>query len=182
MIERKCGECSLCCKLLPVREFKKPANKPCVFQRAGKGCTIHNGKTYPRSCALWSCAWLVDAKAADLDRPDRSRYVVDPLADYVEVDRNDGSPLQRVSVVQVWCDPKNRNAHRDPALRAYLAERAERLRQAAVIRYSATDAIVLVPPAMSSTGDWYEHTRSQSSGEHTTADIVEWHRAQRRDD
>jgi len=33
-MNRTCGGCTLCCKLLPVRELKKPANTRCQHQRA----------------------------------------------------------------------------------------------------------------------------------------------------
>ena len=75
---RRCGECTLCCKLLPVVELKKKANTPCQFQRSGKGCTVHGTRKQPTSCAIWSCRWLMNEDADELARPDRSHYVIDP--------------------------------------------------------------------------------------------------------
>jgi hypothetical protein len=39
--QRRCGDCQLCCKLLPTREVNKPANTRCQHQRAHKGCAIY---------------------------------------------------------------------------------------------------------------------------------------------
>jgi hypothetical protein len=178
-LERRCNECTLCCKLLPVKEFNKSANTRCTFQRAGKGCAIHNGRTYPRSCRLWSCGWLIDPKASELARPDRAHYVIDPSPDFVDV-RNDATQeLIRMSVVQIWIDPKHPAAHRDPALRAYLLERAEHHGQLALIRYNSQDAITLVPPSLSASDEWLEITdrTSTQTDEHTAAEIVQWHQS-----
>lgn len=178
MSERRCNECTLCCKLLPVRELKKLANTRCEFQRASRGCVVYQDpKKFPRSCGLWSCNWLADPHAKGLHRPDRSHYVIDPSPDYIEIDRNDGSPRERASVLQVWVDPNHKGAYRDPALLDYLQARYARLGQVALIRYSSRDAFVLVPPAASPTGDWYEHRGSTRTEEHSMRDILDFHAA-----
>jgi hypothetical protein len=56
---RTCGDCSLCCKLINVRE---PLNKPrdvwCQHCRPGKGgCSIYD--TRPDVCRGFACDWLV---------------------------------------------------------------------------------------------------------------------------
>lgn len=68
-MKRICGDCQLCCKLMPVEEFDKPANCRCEHQRTGKGCAIYADR--PMSCALWNCRWLVDTECAGLPRPER---------------------------------------------------------------------------------------------------------------
>lgn len=42
-MNRVCGDCQLCCLLMPVEEMGKKASVRCKYQRAGKGCSI-----YPR--------------------------------------------------------------------------------------------------------------------------------------
>ena len=116
---RRCGGCTLCCKLLPVEEIGKHAGERCRHQRWGKGCAVYR-RGLPVSCSLWSCAWLADAGAAGLPRPDRAHYVVDIVADTVRVVPHDGTPPTLLSVIQVWLDPAFPEAHRDPALRAYI--------------------------------------------------------------
>jgi hypothetical protein len=154
---RKCGPCQLCCKLMPIAEMSKPANHRCTHQRHNKGCNIY--ATRPTSCAKWSCQWLLGTDTADLRRPDLSRYVIDMIPDFVEVeDRETGTRIP-VEVVQVWCDPKQRNAwQHDEALGAFLERRASEAK-GALIRFSATDAVTVFPPPLSHRfgapeGDW----------------------------
>src|SRR5437879_280323 len=108
---RRCGGCTLCCRLLPMKarphadtmevvramiergigapkdftgmipDFDKPAGERCSHQRTGKGCAIYTKR--PFGCRFWNCAWLANADTADLRRPDRSHYVVDIAPDYV---------------------------------------------------------------------------------------------------
>lgn len=89
-------------------------------------------------------------------RPDRSHYVVDIMPDFVTVKPNDGGEPTRINVVQVWVDPAHPEAHRDPALRAYLATRGEKDGMAALIRTSESEAWLLVPPAINERGEWLE--------------------------
>jgi hypothetical protein len=166
--KRRCGGCTLCCRLLPVHHgaqgangrdlpgsWHKPSGQRCQHQRSGKGCAVYQRAGFPISCALWNCRWLVNADTADLARPDRSRYVIDITPDFVTISDNDSGESIKVEVVQVWCDPKHREAWRDPALLAYLMRRgAEGV--AAIIRWSARDALVVFPPNMAGDGQWHE--------------------------
>lgn len=164
---RSCGGCTLCCKLLGVRELKKPAGTRCKYQRLSKGCTIYARK--PASCAHYSCRWLLGNDTADLPRPDRCHYVVDPMPDFVRMVNNATGELQaNVEVVQVWVDPGYPDAHRDPALRRYLLRRGKE-GVAALIRYNGSDAFALFPPQMTEERDWREH-RGNVEGEHNITD------------
>ncbi len=165
---RKCGECTLCCKLISVRELGKPGGQRCDHQRHGKGCAIYAGR--PPSCRFWNCRWLVEDDTADLSRPDRSHYVIDIMPDFITAVPHDGSPSVPVQVVQVWVDPKYPDAHRDPALRAFLARRGEE-NIAAIIRYNETDGFVLAPPAMNH-GEWREIAGISSGKSHSLAETV----------
>ncbi|MEJ6847523.1 hypothetical protein V3589_15045 [Sinorhizobium fredii] len=156
---RKCGDCSLCCKLLPVRELDKRGGSRCRFQRHGKGCTVYHraDKGFPLSCGLWSCVWLSDPEdAGAMKRPDHARYVVDPMPDFIMIQPDDSSEKIRINVVQVWLDPAYPEAHRDPGLRAYLDMRGKRDGFAALIRLNETDAWVLLPPSMTPDRQWHE--------------------------
>lgn len=175
MTERRCGDCSLCCKLVPVAEIGKPANKRCLSQRTGKGCIVFDGPTFPRSCKVWSCAWLLNDGADLLPRPDHAHYVIDTLPDYITVNAEDGT-TGRLPVVQIWVDPKHRNAHRNPRLRAWISRRAETHGQAALIRFSSSEALVLLPPNITGEPDWIEKYPQSDGTEHTQADIAETYR------
>ena len=100
----------------------------------------------PGSCRLWSCSWLISPEeTADLSRPDRSHYVIDPMPDFVTIDHPELG-LIKEPVTQIWLDPKHPDAHRDPALRNYI----EKTRRAALIRTGEKTAFVIVPPCLSS--------------------------------
>lgn len=168
MTERKCGECTLCCRLLPTKEINKPANTRCQHQRHGKGCGIYADR--PFSCKVWSCRWLLNDDTADLSRPDRSHYVIDVLPDYITAVQDGGST--DVPVLQIWVDPNYPDAHRDPNLRAYIARRGEQNGMAALIRYDSSNAFVVVPPSLSADRQWHEHGGISTDKEHTLADTL----------
>lgn len=163
---RTCGGCTLCCRLMPVAEIGLLAGQRCQHQRHGKGCAIYDHA--PLSCAAWTCAWLSDPDAAGLGRPDRSHYVVDTMPDYVTLQRP-GEADRRMPVIQIWCDPAYPDAHRDPALRAYLSSHPV----AALIRYNSVDAIIIVPPEITGFDHWYEDASMLSGPQHTSAQVRE---------
>jgi hypothetical protein len=174
MANRICGGCTLCCKLLPVSEIDKPGYQRCQHQRHGKGCAIY--PTRPFSCRFWSCAWLIDERTADLSRPDRSHYVIDQELDFVVAVDNATGESQKLPVIQVWLDPKHPDAHRDPALRAYLDAR----RVPGLIRTSVEDAFLILPPSITKGAGWIENPTSTSTGtEHTQAEREEAFREMR---
>lgn len=151
---RQCGDCQLCCKLLPVPEIDKLANAKCKHQRHHVGCTVYRKRGMPMSCAIWNCRWLANDDTHDLSRPDRSHYVIDIMPDHITAQQEGVSV--NIEVVQIWVDPGYRDAHRETALRRYLARLGER-NIAAIVRWSASDAVVLLPPSMTD-GQWHEIT------------------------
>jgi hypothetical protein len=200
---RQCGGCTLCCKLLPIKadhyprervaatvtamiehgmaqpgefagmmpEFDKPASQPCPHQRHGKGCNVYSRR--PFGCRMWSCRWLNSDDTADLRRPDRSRYVIDIMPDFVTLRPDDGGAPTNIQVVQVWCDPKEPDAWRDPALRAYIERRAAD-GIATMIRFgSRGGAITVFAPAMSQDGQWHEVHGGKLVREHLGEALIE---------
>jgi hypothetical protein len=140
--------------------IEKPAGARCPYQRHHVGCTIYARRPY--CCQVWNCRWLVNDDTHDLPRPDRCHYVIDVMPDVIRLVPNDGRPAQDVFCVQVWVDPDYRDAHRDPALRRYLARRAEKDNMLAIIRWSEEDGMVLFAPSLSENGQWNERV-SQAS-------------------
>lgn len=170
-MNRTCGGCTLCCSLLPVRELLKGAGERCQYQRAGKGCKVYTKPKMPISCRVWTCRWLANNDTAAMSRPDRSRYVIDIMPDFITLQEESG-PLN-IPVIQIWCHPSSRDAHRDPDLRAYL-ERRGKEGFAAIIRYNENDAFVLVPPALSGSGEFVEITSNLNpTPQHTPAELIE---------
>lgn len=168
MTGRQCGGCTLCCKLLPVRSLGKKDNQRCVHQRTGKGCAVYSKliKVSPE-CVFWSCRWLGNDDAADLSRPDRSHYVIDVMPDFIGAQDDDTGEITEVPVVQIWVDPDYPDAHRDPALRAWL----DRRQAVALIRYSASDAFALFPPSRTKDHQWMEKGSNSAGASHSAADI-----------
>ena len=179
MTERRCGPCQLCCKLLPVAEFDKPAGKRCRHQRMAKGCAIYARR--PMTCRLWDCRWLNGDDTADLRRPDLSHYVIDMLPDFVTMvadpspfDKGSGGSGQvdrrQIPVVQVWVDPRFRDAHLDPALRDYMQRRGHD-GFGTIVRFSSSEAIVIFPPSLTGAG-WIVNDSSVAGPEHRQETIA----------
>ena len=147
---RHCGTCTLCCKLLPVRELAKPANTKCQHQ-SRKGCAIyHQPLGFPASCAIWNCGWLA---GEDLPRPDRAGWVVDIIPDEVRAHNKDTGEVVLITVRQVWVEPGVDPTH-DPRLRRF-AERSAQANAGLLLRYGSGRAVMVVAPAMASDGQWH---------------------------
>ncbi|MBO0718306.1 MAG: hypothetical protein J2P55_13345 [Rhizobiales bacterium] len=168
---RQCGDCQLCCKLVPVPPLEKKAGQRCQYQKFGKGCTVHHTAKMPPECRLWNCRWLTNDDTADLARPDRSHYVIDPVPDYISLRQGDGEPWH-VPALAVWCDPNYPDAHRDPALRAWMYRRAlEGI--ATLIRYNARDGLAIFAPPFDVEGEWHERpSDGPIERTHSMADIA----------
>ncbi|MHC2581127.1 hypothetical protein ACVI1J_006756 [Bradyrhizobium diazoefficiens] len=166
---RRCGDCQLCCKLLPVPPLRKGAGVACRFQKFHKGCIVYHTHQMPPECGLWNCRWLINDDAAELSRPDRSHYVIDLMPDFITITNGDGSK-QNIQVVQIWVDPKYPDAHRDPALRRWLYRRAED-GIAALIRFNACDALTVFAPPFDDKGEWHEISGARTGATHSFAEI-----------
>lgn len=174
---RQCGTCNLCCRLLPMHDnepwrkgvaIDKPAGVRCPHQRHRTGCVIYADRPY--CCRVWNCRWLVNDDADDLRRPDHAHYVIDVMPDFITAVDNETGQSHHIEAIQIWCDPRHRDAHRDPALRRWLERRALE-GKVALIRYDSRDAITLIPPGMASDGQWHEHAGTSTEKDHTLRDI-----------
>ena len=147
-MKRECGSCTLCCRLVPVKEIGKKASTRCPHQRHGKGCAIYADR--PLSCRLWNCGWL---QGAAVSRPDRTGYVLDPFPDVLLM----GAPGQEKPslTTQVWCDPKRRDAWRDPDL-LKLIELYAHKGIPTLIRFGSHEGLTVFAPALSADGQWHE--------------------------
>jgi hypothetical protein len=152
---RQCNGCTLCCTLLPIKEIGKRANERCMYQCTG-GCTVyHVAGRMPASCYFWECRWLLEDDTADQVRPDKSHLVIDMIPDFVAMIDDKTGEQTKVEVVQVWCDPEHKHAHRDLRFRQYVKRRAKD-GKATIVRFSQSEAVTLFAPEISPDGKWHE--------------------------
>lgn len=169
---RQCGDCQLCCKLLPVKSLDKEAGHKCKHQRHHKGCAVYARlATVSPECRLWNCRWLTEDDTADLRRPDRSHYVIDLVPDFVTLRDEETGEANHIQVVQIWVDPDYPDAHRDPALRAYLERRAKD-NIIGLVRWDNERAIALFPPELSADRQWHEQGSKFRTASHTVEEKV----------
>jgi RNase P protein component len=123
---RACGECSLCCKLLYIKELDKPANQWCPHCRPGKGgCSIW-GATHD-ICKTYFCGWRLTSAFGDEWFPLKSHMVVS-----LTRPKENG-----VQVLMVTVDPLHGEAWRREPYRQQLREWARR-------GATAADAMVVI--------------------------------------
>lgn len=183
-MNRTCGGCTLCCKLLPMQhadkheyldvaeqmilagmvednyfrgamqDFDKPAGKPCPYQRHNKGCKVYAKR--PFGCRVWNCQWLGNTDTAALARPDRSHYVIDISPDYVIAGDDQTGESYTLPVMQVWVDPGFRDAYKDPAFLAFLKKQIDSgVVMGAIIRWNEREDSMTLFYA---NGKWIEKT------------------------
>jgi hypothetical protein len=164
-MKRECGACTLCCRLLPVPEFGKPAGERCRHQFS-KGCRIYHKR--PQSCAFWNCRWLAGDDTGL--RPDRAHYVVDMMPDFV-VQQPVGAPENKIPVLQIWCD--GTPVEDDPRLLAYIAAEGERNGMCGLLRLPGNGgALFIAPPAVTGDGRWFKVLSIFNGPEHSFAEIA----------
>jgi Fe-S-cluster containining protein len=71
---RRCGTCTLCCKVLRVIDIDKPRGQWCVHCDVGHGCRIY--ETRPEGCRQFFCGFLVDERLPETWRPAESKIVL----------------------------------------------------------------------------------------------------------
>ena len=67
----ECGECTLCCELLPVEWLNKPVNTVC--QHCDNGCMIH--ETKDQECKEFNCMYAQENNVPEKLRPDNSKMI-----------------------------------------------------------------------------------------------------------
>ena len=92
-MDRQCGSCSMCCKVLHIAEFDKPANRWCEHIARGGGCGIY--ETRFETCRGYKCQWLLDDSLGPEWQPHRSKFIMHKVDGkvglWVNVDRS--SPM-----------------------------------------------------------------------------------------
>lgn len=87
---RRCGSCTLCCKVMGVAGIAKPAGKSCDHC-TGHGCRIYDAR--PDDCREFHCRFLIDASLKEIWRPAHAKFVLSTnpngtrIAVHVDADR-----------------------------------------------------------------------------------------------
>jgi hypothetical protein len=68
VLPNACGECTLCCKVLAIKEFSKPKDEWCPHAVPKCGCAVYAAR--PPSCRQFKCGWLAHSFPPSL-RPDK---------------------------------------------------------------------------------------------------------------
>ena len=71
---RACGTCTLCCKVVSVADFDKPAGKWCPHCCPGHGCGIHAMR--PFVCRGAYCEWMICKGLGPEWKPERCKFVL----------------------------------------------------------------------------------------------------------
>lgn len=172
-MKRHCGDCQLCCRLLPVIELSKRGNEKCRHQRHHKGCSVYNTIQMPACCKAWNCRWILGDKTEALRRPDRSGYVIDVMPDFVTLRNDLDGSFTHLPVLQVWVDPARSDAWRDDKdFLAYLERLGAEEGMAALIRNGEEEAVFVAPPSINSDGTWYEQASTVGGKAHTPHDMA----------
>lgn len=150
-MERQCGGCTLCCKLVPVKELAKPAGVKCEHVRFGKGCAIYPLR--PGACRAWACIWRLGYDSGELSRPDRSHLVIDPVGMYLRSRDDKTGKITPMPTIQIWCDPAHPHAYLAANVLAFIRRRGA-AGMATIIRYNNDDGLVLVPPELTANKRW----------------------------
>jgi hypothetical protein len=72
--DRRCGPCTLCCKVMEITELNKPRGVWCPHRKADVGCSIHGH--HPASCQGFQCQWILDPALPFKLRPDQTKVVL----------------------------------------------------------------------------------------------------------
>ena len=99
----------MCCKILEIEYFKKPAGRLCVHCEPGKGCGIYHER--PTVCREYECLWLTERELSVNLKPEKvgALLMEDPDSDQY----------------QVVCDPARPMAWRHPLMFKHLISKAK---------------------------------------------------------
>jgi hypothetical protein len=77
----KCGDCTLCCKLLELHDIPSSIGEYCKECEPGVGCKIHG--SHPKECKTYKCMWLQMYAVKPEMRPDKCYVIFDKISDDV---------------------------------------------------------------------------------------------------
>jgi uncharacterized protein len=106
---KSCGTCVMCCKVLDIEEFNKPAGLLCSNCGIKGGCHIYASR--PQVCRDYECLWLTERSYPPTLKPDRIGTLL--------MDDPDSDEYHAV------CDPAKPHAWRQPIVMKHLISKAK---------------------------------------------------------
>jgi hypothetical protein len=73
----ECGECTLCCNMLSIKELEKPVNTDCIY--CDHGCEIHGN--HPKECSEFNCMYVQVTDIGIELRPDKCKVIFEKMTD-----------------------------------------------------------------------------------------------------
>jgi hypothetical protein len=73
-MDRRCGTCTMCCKVMGIKEIEKPSGQWCPHCLPRKGCAIYDGR--PAECRTFNCDWLTAEALGPEWKPEKSKIVL----------------------------------------------------------------------------------------------------------
>ncbi len=80
---KTCGECTLCCELLPIGEINKSPNTLCKDCTLNKGCNIYNNR--PESCKNFNCSYLTSDDMGESLKPNICNIIFEVVTDTIHL-------------------------------------------------------------------------------------------------
>jgi hypothetical protein len=71
---RECGTCTMCCKIMGIKEIEKPSGVWCAHCKPGLGCRIYQDR--PTECRTFLCDWLQAEALGPEWKPEKSKIVL----------------------------------------------------------------------------------------------------------
>lgn len=124
---RECSGCTLCCRVLGVKEIKKAPLVECVHCHVF-GCTIY--ETRPKECREFDCLWLTDEKLSEDLKPSVSHVVLSDLAHDLKIEGVE--PVEKTIIVHI--DPQFPEAYREGHMKMFLNEQLKQGTALIVVR------------------------------------------------
>ena len=71
---KACGSCTLCCKVIAVKDFDKKPGVWCAHCVRGTGCGIY--ETRPTDCRTFFCEWMLEKNLGPEWKPERCKFAL----------------------------------------------------------------------------------------------------------
>jgi hypothetical protein len=128
---RQCGGCTLCCKLMGVRQLGKPAGAWCVHCECSTGCAIY--ETRPEDCRIFNCGYLYMPNLDERWKPAVCKFVL--------------STDETESHMKIVVDPDRPDAgHKEPYYSAFKSWACVAVRQGGNVLVEIGKRVIAILP------------------------------------